>query len=121
MEILGNIFGSIFCYMIYKWFVNIKQLKLEEKIEKERKYEEQKKKLEEEALEERKKYILTKYKEKFLIDAILNQEILIGMSKDELIDSWGLPDEVKQTVMKTKIKEEYRYVFTKIQIRIFLV
>lgn len=43
------------------------------------------------------------------LDTILGRQVCKGMSKVELIASWGEPDRTTQQVLKTKVKETCRY------------
>lgn len=43
--------------------------------------------------------------------AIKNGDVLIGMTKEELIASWGQPYDINRTVTATVIREQWVYVF----------
>jgi hypothetical protein len=41
--------------------------------------------------------------------AIANNEILIGMTKDQLLASWGLPNDINRSVYPKVIREQWVY------------
>lgn len=53
--------------------------------------------------------LLTKYGDEKLVDALLTQTIWQGMTAEQLRDSWGEPAAVEQKVMKTKVREVFKY------------
>jgi hypothetical protein len=63
------------------------------------------------ALAKRSRYarLLAKYGDEKLVDALLTQTIWQGMTAEQLRDSWGEPASVEQKVMKTKVKEVFKY------------
>jgi hypothetical protein len=63
------------------------------------------------ALAKRSRYarLLAKYGDETLVDALLTQTIWQGMTAEQLRDSWGEPASVEQKVMKTKVKEVFKY------------
>ena len=50
-----------------------------------------------------------KYEDVVVRNSIFNKKIWQGMSRDQLTDSWGKPSGVTQQVLKTKVKETYKY------------
>ncbi len=53
--------------------------------------------------------LLAKYKDKGIVDKIMRHLIWQGMSKDQLVDSWGKPIEVGTKVFKVKTRETFKY------------
>jgi hypothetical protein len=53
--------------------------------------------------------LMAKYGDDKLVHAIVTQTIWQGMTTDQLRDSWGDPVAVEQKVMKTKVREVYKY------------
>jgi hypothetical protein len=53
--------------------------------------------------------LMAKYRDSLIVDRIMNRKVWEGMTKEQLIDSWGLPVEIGQKVYKTKITETYKY------------
>jgi hypothetical protein len=44
-----------------------------------------------------------------LVNALLTQTIWQGMTAEQLRDSWGEPAAIEQKVMKTKVREVFKY------------
>ena len=61
-----------------------------------------------EEFSQREKYYVKKYGDNFG-SAIANKKIMVGMTKEMLIESWGQPGSVKQTVYKNSVKEKCYY------------
>jgi len=53
--------------------------------------------------------LMAKYGDEKLVHALVTQTIWQGMTIDQLKDSWGEPVAVEQKVMKTKVREIYKY------------
>ena len=53
--------------------------------------------------------LLTKYGDAELAEALMTQTIWQGMTAEQLRDSWGEPVAVEQKVLKTKVKEVFKY------------
>ena len=53
--------------------------------------------------------LMAKYGDDKLVQALLTQTIWQGMTTDQLRDSWGEPVAIEQRVMKTKVREVYKY------------
>lgn len=53
--------------------------------------------------------LLAKYGDEKVVDALLTQTIWQGMTAEQLRDSWGEPVAVEQKVMKTKVREVFKY------------
>jgi hypothetical protein len=53
--------------------------------------------------------LMAKYGDEKLVHAIVTQTIWQGMTVDQLKDSWGEPASVEQKVMKTKVREVFKY------------
>jgi hypothetical protein len=52
--------------------------------------------------------LATRYGEQ-LADLIMAQKICQGMTAEHVRESWGLPVDIDQNVLKTKIKETWKY------------
>ncbi len=63
------------------------------------------------ALATRSRYarLLAKYGDDKVVQALLTQTIWQGMTVEQLRDSWGEPAAVEQKVMKTKVREVFKY------------
>ncbi len=53
--------------------------------------------------------LMAKYGDETVVDALLTQTIWQGMTAEQLRDSWGEPAAVEQKVMKTKVREVFKY------------
>lgn len=53
--------------------------------------------------------LLNKYGDIEIVNLILAKKICLGMSSEQLRDSWGPPEGISQNVYKTKIKETFKY------------
>ena len=53
--------------------------------------------------------LMAKYGDEKLVHALVTQTIWQGMTTEQLKDSWGEPMAVEQKVMKTKVREVYKY------------
>jgi hypothetical protein len=62
-----------------------------------------------EELELRTAYLVEKYKDEGIVQAILRQEIWEGMTAAQLFDSAGNPEAVDQKYMKSKSREVWKY------------
>jgi hypothetical protein len=58
---------------------------------------------------ERRNLLAAKYAESPFKDDILNGNVRVGMTVDELIDSWGRPVAIDERVLKTKVVHTYKY------------
>ena len=58
---------------------------------------------------ERRKRLMAKYGDASLVDVIMKQQISQGMTTEQLVDSWGRPNDIDQTIYKTKTKHTYKY------------
>ena len=63
------------------------------------------------ALARRSRYarLMAKYGDDQLVTAILTQTIWQGMTAEQLREAWGEPAAIEQKVLKTKVKEIYKY------------
>lgn len=57
----------------------------------------------------RRETLLLRYGDEIVVSAIVKGDVWHDMSKEQLLESWGRPHDVKTTTLKTKVKEEYRY------------
>ena len=53
--------------------------------------------------------LLAKYGDAELAEALMTQTIWQGMTAEQLRDSWGEPVAVEQKVLKTRVKEVFKY------------
>ena len=53
--------------------------------------------------------LMAKYGDEKVVDALLTQTIWQGMTAEQLRDSWGEPIAVEQKVMKTRVREVFKY------------
>lgn len=63
------------------------------------------------ALARRSRYgrLLQKYGDEKLVDALLTGTIWQGMTAEQLRDSWGAPVSIEEKVLKTKVKQVFKY------------
>lgn len=63
------------------------------------------------ALAKRSRYarLMQKYADEKLVDALISKTIWQGMTAEQLRDSWGEPASIEEKVMKTKIKQVFKY------------
>jgi hypothetical protein len=62
-----------------------------------------------EDLERRRAALLAKYHDPNIVDMIMRQMFWQGQSQEQLLDSLGRPADIDQKVMKTKVKEIWKY------------
>jgi len=62
-----------------------------------------------EALEKRQATLMAKYHDPQIVDKIMRQVFWVGQSQEQLLDSLGPPADTDQKVMKTKVKEIWKY------------
>jgi hypothetical protein len=53
--------------------------------------------------------LLAKYGDEKAVEMIMTRQIWEGMTRDQLIDSWGKPVEIDEKVLKTKVTHVYKY------------
>jgi hypothetical protein len=53
--------------------------------------------------------LMAKYGDEKLVHALVTQTIWQGMTTEQLKDSWGEPVAIEQKVMKTKVREVFKY------------
>jgi hypothetical protein len=61
------------------------------------------------ARKRRREYLTTKYGDATIVQAIIDKKIWQGMTKEQLVDSWGSPVDTAQKVLKTKTTETFKY------------
>jgi hypothetical protein len=61
------------------------------------------------AKENRQKYLLKKYGDKDIVDAIVKKNIRLGMTKSMVEDSWGSPVDFEESVSTRKKTEILKY------------
>ena len=57
----------------------------------------------------RRAYLLQKYTDEKIVDAIMKKLIWQGMSEEQLLDAWGAPSAKDNKQYKTKISTTYKY------------
>jgi hypothetical protein len=60
----------------------------------------------------RRSRLTTKYGDTQVVEAIMAQKIWQGMSEDQLIESWGTPEDIDRKTFKAKRSQTYKYVTT---------
>lgn len=60
-------------------------------------------------LAERREYLLTKYNDKVIVEMIMKKQFWQGQTEEQLLDSLGRPLDIDQKVLKTKVKETWKY------------
>ena len=53
--------------------------------------------------------LMLKYKDKEIVESLMNQSFWQGQTADQLIDSLGSPEDIDQKILKTKKKEVWKY------------
>ncbi len=61
------------------------------------------------AFQQRRAELVQRYSDPSVIDQILQGSLWHDMTKQQLIDAWGHPDDVETKVMKTKVREIYKF------------
>jgi hypothetical protein len=57
----------------------------------------------------RKRHLLAKYGDSEIVRRIMKRQIWHGMTKAQLLDSWGNPHDIDTLIMKTKDKRTFKY------------
>jgi hypothetical protein len=57
----------------------------------------------------RRKFLMEKYGDAKVVEAILKRQIWQGMTRDQLCDSWGNPVEIGREIQKKAVKETFKY------------
>ena len=60
----------------------------------------------------RRRFLVSKYGSEEIADAIMAQKVWQGMTSEQLVDSWGRPEDIDETVYKTKRKEVWKRIDT---------
>jgi hypothetical protein len=61
------------------------------------------------AQKRRRERLMAKYGDPQIVEAIIRRQVWQGMTKEQLLDSWGAPVDTSNKVFKTKIRETYKY------------
>lgn len=61
------------------------------------------------ATSRRRKWLLAKYADAMIVEAIMRRKIWLGQSSEQLVDSRGRPVDVDEKVMKTRKREVWKY------------
>jgi hypothetical protein len=62
-----------------------------------------------EALEQRRQALLEKYRDPEVVDRILRQMFWTGQTQEQLVDSLGVAADVDHKVLKSKVREIWKY------------
>jgi len=57
----------------------------------------------------RRKRMMEKYGDPQIVDLIMAEKICQGMTREQLHDSWGKPDDIAERLLKTKKVETFKY------------
>jgi uncharacterized membrane protein len=57
----------------------------------------------------RRERLQNKYNDSVLVERLMNKEVWMGQTEEQLIDSIGKPRDIDQKVLKTKTKEIWKY------------
>jgi len=57
----------------------------------------------------RRKHLIDKYGSELIADKIMDRQVWQGMTSEQLVDSWGRPEDVDEKVYKTKTKQTWKY------------
>jgi len=57
----------------------------------------------------RRQFLLDKYDNEEVVDAIMAQKVWQGMTAEMLFDSWGQPAGMDERVFKSKVSRTYKY------------
>jgi len=57
----------------------------------------------------RRRLLVEKYGSELVADKIIAREVWQGMTPEQLLDSWGRPEDIAKQVLKTKTKETWKY------------
>jgi hypothetical protein len=60
-------------------------------------------------LRARRRELMTKYGNDEIVEAIINKQLWQGATPEQIVDSWGYPDDVDRSVFKNKTKETWKY------------
>jgi hypothetical protein len=58
---------------------------------------------------QRREALIAKYRDEAAVSLIMAGSVWHDMSKEQLIDAWGIPDDIETKVTKTKIREIYKF------------
>jgi len=58
---------------------------------------------------QRRAELMAKYQDAAVVERIMDKKVWMGMSQEQLIDSWGRPEATDQKVYKTKMVETFKY------------
>ena len=58
---------------------------------------------------QRRAELMERYSDTSVVDQILKGSLWHDMTKQQLVDAWGDPDDTETEVMKTKVREVYKY------------
>lgn len=58
---------------------------------------------------QRRKHLMEKYGDEALVEKLMKKTIWVGQTAEQLTDSIGKPVDVGQRVLKTKVKETWKY------------
>jgi hypothetical protein len=58
---------------------------------------------------QRREYLLAKYENQEIVEAIMNKQLWQGATPEQVVDSWGEPEDMDHTVLKNKTKQTWKY------------
>lgn len=61
------------------------------------------------AKKRRREFLMAKYGDVAVVEAIMARKVWQGMTKEQLVDSWGRPADVDEKVYRAKRTETYKY------------
>jgi hypothetical protein len=53
--------------------------------------------------------LIEKYQSEHIAGMIMARKIWQGMTSEQLVDSWGYPEDLDEKIYKTKTKETWKY------------
>ena len=53
--------------------------------------------------------LMEKYGDEEDVDRIMREKVWQGATLEQVVDSWGMPDDVDKTVLKNKTKQTWKY------------
>lgn len=57
----------------------------------------------------RRQQLTDKYGDVEIVELIMDKKVWVGATSDHVIDSWGNPEAIDRKVLKTKVKEIWKY------------
>lgn len=57
----------------------------------------------------RRQQLMDKYSDTEIVELILNKKVWVGATSDHVLDAWGNPTAVDRKILRTKVKEVWKY------------